>query len=233
MFPDPASRPARQIMEVPMEPEVLVQCDFMAVIEEGRAAMNFGVTLSNRGVLVGLCTTARSAEARRCGRGVAADGFGLVRRRAVRQPAARCADAAGGGRRPHRTGAARAGLHGLVRAPRSDGVRLRMGLARRDLQRPHAACRLRRRRRGAAVGGGDRGDGDQSRRPAQAHGREHARASPSVDQGQRAVRGQVREVLQHHAGAEADPESLSDLACDQRRAAVDAARRIPAARSSR
>ena len=36
MFPDPASRPARQIMEVPMEPEVLVECDFMAVIEEGR-----------------------------------------------------------------------------------------------------------------------------------------------------------------------------------------------------
>ena len=36
MFPDPASRPARQIMEVPMEPQVLVECDFMAVIEEGR-----------------------------------------------------------------------------------------------------------------------------------------------------------------------------------------------------
>ena len=34
MFPDPASRPARQIMEVPMEAGVLVQCDFMAVIEE-------------------------------------------------------------------------------------------------------------------------------------------------------------------------------------------------------
>jgi 2-iminobutanoate/2-iminopropanoate deaminase len=33
MFPDPASRPARQIMEVPMEPGVLVQCDFIAVIE--------------------------------------------------------------------------------------------------------------------------------------------------------------------------------------------------------
>jgi 2-iminobutanoate/2-iminopropanoate deaminase len=33
MFPDPASRPARQIMEVPMEDGVLVQCDFMAVIE--------------------------------------------------------------------------------------------------------------------------------------------------------------------------------------------------------
>jgi 2-iminobutanoate/2-iminopropanoate deaminase len=32
MFPDPASRPARQIMEVPMEPGVLVQCDFIAVI---------------------------------------------------------------------------------------------------------------------------------------------------------------------------------------------------------
>ncbi|MEX2034798.1 MAG: RidA family protein [Xanthobacteraceae bacterium] len=36
MFPEPASRPARQIMEVPMEPDVLVECDFMAVIDEGR-----------------------------------------------------------------------------------------------------------------------------------------------------------------------------------------------------
>ena len=34
MFPDAASRPARQIMEVAMEPEVLVQCDFMAVVAE-------------------------------------------------------------------------------------------------------------------------------------------------------------------------------------------------------
>jgi 2-iminobutanoate/2-iminopropanoate deaminase len=33
MFPDPSARPARQIMEVPMEPGVLIQCDFMAVIE--------------------------------------------------------------------------------------------------------------------------------------------------------------------------------------------------------
>jgi 2-iminobutanoate/2-iminopropanoate deaminase len=33
MFPNPASRPARQILEVPMEPGVLIQCDFMAVIE--------------------------------------------------------------------------------------------------------------------------------------------------------------------------------------------------------
>src|ERR1700681_1835879 len=32
MFPDDATRPARQIMEVAMEPEVLVQCDFIAVI---------------------------------------------------------------------------------------------------------------------------------------------------------------------------------------------------------
>jgi 2-iminobutanoate/2-iminopropanoate deaminase len=32
MFPDPTSRPARQIMEVPMETGVLIQCDFMAVI---------------------------------------------------------------------------------------------------------------------------------------------------------------------------------------------------------
>ncbi len=33
MFPDPASRPARQVMQVPMEAGVLIQCDFMAVIE--------------------------------------------------------------------------------------------------------------------------------------------------------------------------------------------------------
>ena len=33
MFPDPASRPARQILEVPIEPGVLIQCDFIAVIE--------------------------------------------------------------------------------------------------------------------------------------------------------------------------------------------------------
>ena len=33
MFPDPKSRPARQIMEVPMEAGVLIQCDFMAVSE--------------------------------------------------------------------------------------------------------------------------------------------------------------------------------------------------------
>jgi enamine deaminase RidA (YjgF/YER057c/UK114 family) len=32
MFPEAASRPARQTMEVAMEPEVLVQCDFMAVV---------------------------------------------------------------------------------------------------------------------------------------------------------------------------------------------------------
>ena len=34
MFPDPAARPARQIMEVPMEAGVLIQCDFMAVLEQ-------------------------------------------------------------------------------------------------------------------------------------------------------------------------------------------------------
>lgn len=38
MFPDPASRPARQVMQVPMEPGVLIQCDFVAVIE-GRDAV--------------------------------------------------------------------------------------------------------------------------------------------------------------------------------------------------
>ena len=33
MFPDPASRPARQVLEVPMEPGVLIQCDFTAVVQ--------------------------------------------------------------------------------------------------------------------------------------------------------------------------------------------------------
>jgi 2-iminobutanoate/2-iminopropanoate deaminase len=32
MFPDAATRPARQVMEVAMEPGVLVQCDFLAVV---------------------------------------------------------------------------------------------------------------------------------------------------------------------------------------------------------
>lgn len=32
MFPDADARPARQVMEVSMEPGVLVQCDFMAVL---------------------------------------------------------------------------------------------------------------------------------------------------------------------------------------------------------
>jgi enamine deaminase RidA (YjgF/YER057c/UK114 family) len=36
MFPDPASRPARQIMQLAMEPGVLVQCDFMAVLDPAR-----------------------------------------------------------------------------------------------------------------------------------------------------------------------------------------------------
>lgn len=34
MFPDRAARPARQVMEISMEPDVLVQCDFMAVIAD-------------------------------------------------------------------------------------------------------------------------------------------------------------------------------------------------------
>ena len=33
MFPDAETRPARQIMELPMEQGVLVQCDFLAVID--------------------------------------------------------------------------------------------------------------------------------------------------------------------------------------------------------
>ena len=47
----------------------------------------------------------------------------------------------------------------------------------------------------------------RARRPAQAHGREHPCASPSLDQGQRAVRRPVHEFLQRHAGAEAGAES--------------------------
>lgn len=31
MFPDAATRPARQVMVTPMEPGVLIQCDFLAV----------------------------------------------------------------------------------------------------------------------------------------------------------------------------------------------------------
>ena len=33
VFPDPKSRPARQVVEMPMEPGVLIQCDFLAVIQ--------------------------------------------------------------------------------------------------------------------------------------------------------------------------------------------------------
>jgi enamine deaminase RidA (YjgF/YER057c/UK114 family) len=36
MFPDPATRPARQIMEAAMEEGVLVQCEFIAVIADPR-----------------------------------------------------------------------------------------------------------------------------------------------------------------------------------------------------
>lgn len=34
-FPDAASRPARQVIEMPMEPGVLIQCDILAVIAAG------------------------------------------------------------------------------------------------------------------------------------------------------------------------------------------------------
>ena len=185
--------------------------------------MKFGVTLSNRGVLVGLITTrdllelADAVEASPLMDSVWCGDALFVNRRLD----ALTLFAAVAGRTERVL--LGPGLHGLVCAPRPDGVCLRMGLPRRDLQRPHAACGLRGRRRGPAVGGGNRGDGDQSRRPAQAHGREHARAPPSLDPGQRAVRRQFRQILQHHAGAQAGPESLSDLACDQRRAAVDRA----------
>ena len=65
-----------------------------------------------------------------------------------------------------------------------------MGLAGCAFERPHPAGRLRGRRRGAAVGGGERCDERRARRAAQAHDREHPCASSSLDQGQCAVRGQ-------------------------------------------
>ena len=34
MFPEPATRPARQTMQAEMTPGILVQCDFLAVIED-------------------------------------------------------------------------------------------------------------------------------------------------------------------------------------------------------
>ena len=48
-------------------------------------------------------------------------------------------------------------------------------------------------------------------------------AAPSLDQGQRAVRGRVHEVRQRHAGAEAGAVAVPDLARDQCRAAVQGA----------
>jgi len=50
MFPDPKSRPARQVMEVPMEAGVFIQCDFMAVIERParRSARAAGRTSKRR-----------------------------------------------------------------------------------------------------------------------------------------------------------------------------------------
>ena len=141
--------------------------------------MNFGITLSNRGVLVGLCTTkdllmlADAVEASPVMDSVWCGDALFVNRRL--DALTLLAAVAG----PHRAGAARPGLHGLVRAAQSAGVRLRVGLARRAVERPHAAGRLRRRRRGPAVGGGVRRDGHGAGGSPQAHGREHARAASS------------------------------------------------------
>ncbi len=182
--------------------------------------MNFGVTLSNRGVLLGLTTPrdlltlADAVEASPHMDSVWCGDALFVNRQA------RCADAARGGGGTHRARADRAGLHGLVRAAQSAGVRLRMGVARRAVERPHALGRLRRRRRGSAVGGGDGGARHRARRAAQADDGEHPRAAASVDHGQRAVHGRVHHVRQRHAGAQASAEPVPDLARHQRRAAV-------------
>src|ERR1700709_554408 len=104
--------------------------------------MNFGITLSNRGVLVGLCSArdllklADAVEASPlmdsvwCGDALFVNRrldaptllaalAGPPQRGRLRRAASACPR-----RGPPRAGPAGAGLHGLVRAPRSDGVRL-------------------------------------------------------------------------------------------------------------
>jgi hypothetical protein len=154
------------------------------------------------------------------------DGFGLVRRCPVRQPPPRCIDAACGGGGADRTGAAWPRLHGLVRAAQSARLRLRMGLARRTVERPHAARRLRRRRRRSAVGSGERRAQHRAGRTAQADDREHPRPAAPVDEGQPAVRGPIHAVLERHARTQAPAVAVSDLAGHQCRAAFERAGRF-------
>ena len=147
-----------------------------------------------------------------------------MRRCAVRQPQARCADAACRGRRPHRTGAARPGLHGLVRAAQSAGVRLRVGLARRAVERPHAAGRLRRRRRGPAVGGGDPPRWISLRRiAASAWSRTCTCCVTLWTKDNEPFEGQFTKFANVTLEPKPIAESLSDLACHQRGAAVQGA----------
>ena len=86
--------------------------------------MNFGITLSNRGMLVGLSTArdllelADAVEASPLFDSVWCGDALFVNRRLD------ALTLLGRGRRPHRARAARAGLHGLVCAPQSAGVRL-------------------------------------------------------------------------------------------------------------
>ena len=151
----------------------------------GHDHANFGITLSNRGVLVGLCSTHDLLVLADAVEASSLIGLGVVRRRAVRQPPARCADAPCRRCRPHRTGAARACVHGLVRAAQSAGLCLRVGLARRAVGR--------RTRLVACAGGGAGPLWKASRPPAlniapgragASDDREHPHASPPLDQQQ-------------------------------------------------
>ena len=195
--------------------------------------MNFGVTLSNRGVLVGLTTTrdllklADAVEASPLMDSVWCGDALFVNRRL---DALTLLAAVAGRTERVLLGPACMGSFGL-----RDPMVFAYEWASLDV------ISNGRTRLVACAGGGAGplweaeigGDGDRARRPAQAHGREHARAAASLDQGQRAVRGQVRQVLQHHAGAEADPESRARSGSPPTPSGCRWARPIPAARISR
>ena len=77
---------------------------------------------------------------------------------------------------------------------------------------------VRGRRRRAAVAGGNRGDGHPAGGTAQADDREHRRAPPLVDAGQRVVPRRLPALRRRDAGAEAGAVTLPDLADHQCRA---------------
>ena len=167
-----------------MEPEVLVECDFMAVIEEGAPAMKFGITLSNRGVLVGLCTPrdllmlADAVEASPLMDSIWCGDALFVNRRL---DALTLLAAVAGRTERVLLGPACMGSFAL-----RDPLVFAYEWASLDV------LSNGRTRLVACSGGGAGplweaeigGDGHRARRPPQAHGREHPRAPSSLEQGQ-------------------------------------------------